>query len=641
MTLRKQCTAGVLMAMLVFAAAPVHGAAVTIPGLHKKKEPKDPLAGRKLTPEQSALVDKGIAREKETVKIIKDRAPLVEIYVQVMKPDVALQQVPDHDEHWVERVEFNKVIGNDEYVVQTHAKMGLFKGVLSHVTNLSGALKLHFNAGGFVRMVVIDSTKFDRQHYDFAFVRREFLGTVHCSVFDVQPHKGNRAGYFFGRIWIEEEGGNIVRFNGDLNGGSDEDIFDHFDSWRTNIQPNVWLPTSFYVEETQTRDKEHSVSKKAVGHIWGYVLKVPSKESENNSMEIEKVQDVSSDAQDVSPLGAQRAWVQQAEDNVVDRLFQAGLLDGPSDFDKVCADIANNIVIENKIDTSSPIKCRILLTTPLESLAIGNTILLSKGLVDTLAVQTQDPQAAIDNLAAFIAFETAHVILAHRLDTKFAFNDRLLFPDDAAFVRIPMHHTDIDNEEAAKRAVELLNGSEFKDKLNFPGLYLEQLAARVRSLPDLNRAMIGDPLIKDEKDYTFWMQALVSKGEKLDIKDLKQNAAMPLNGFLKYDPWTDQVLQMNARYEPLLNSRDKMPFEITPVYLKLTYYKPPVDATTVPATPAAGADPNAAPANGTATPTATAPPAQGTATPPAATTPAADTPPAQGTSNPPPTGGLN
>jgi len=37
------------------------------------------------------------------------------------------------------------------------------------------------------------------------------------------------------------------------------------------------------------------------------------------------------------------------------------------------------------------------------------------------------------------------------LDTKYAFQDRLLFPDNSAFKRIPMHHTDADNTEAAKR----------------------------------------------------------------------------------------------------------------------------------------------------------------------------------------------
>jgi hypothetical protein len=96
------------------------------------------------------------------------------------------------------------------------------------------------------------------------------------------------------------------------------------------------------------------------------------------------------------------------------------------------------------------------------------------------------------------------------------------------------------------------------------------------------------------------MQAMVPKGIKLDMKDLKQQAAMPLASFLRFDPWTDQVVQMHTSFEPILSSRDKMPFEVEPVYLKLSYYNPPAPpATAVGAAPAPAAAPpaDAAPAN--------------------------------------------
>jgi hypothetical protein len=585
---------------------------------HKKVKDTS-IPGHKPTAAQNALLDKAFAREKVTIQTLRERRPLVEVTLQQMKPNRALQQVPMTDYHILQRVNFTKIVGEEEYDIKTQAKKSLLRTSLDKITNIQSAFRYHFNSVGFTRMIVMDSSKFDRQHYDFMFVRRDFLGSVHVSVFDVTPKKNLKSGGFFGRIYIEEQGGNVVRFNGSQNGDRENAHNLHFDSWRLNVQPNLWLPSAFYVEETNANDREHSLSIKAVGHVWGYELKVSPSEAENTSIQVmdTAVQDVSQDAQDVSPLGAQRAWVQQAEDNVIERLFEAGLLDAPSDFDKICSDIANNIVIENKIDTSSPLKCRILMTEPLESLAIGNTILLSKGLVDTLAVQVpNDPSAPLANLAAFISFQVAHVILGHRLDTKFAFNDRLLFPDESAFQRIPMHHTDVDNEAAAKKAMDLLAGSEFKDKLNYPGLYLAQLSQRVKQLPKLNEAIIGDPLIRNEKDYSFWMGALVPKGGKLDMNDLNQNAAMPLSSFLKYDPWTDQVLQIHARYEPLLSARDKMPFEVTPVYLKLTYFAAPPAPV---ATPAAAAPATAVPADQNA-PAGAAPnapaPATGVATPP-------------------------
>ncbi len=369
--------------------------------------------------------------------------------------------------------------------------------------------------------------------------------------------------------------------------------FYHFDSWRTNVQPNLWLPTSFYVEESDPRSPESTLKFKAINYVWGYVLKVPSNNAENTSLDVVNAQDVSQDAPDVSPLGAQREWVQQAEDNVIERLFQAGLLDAPSDFDKTLEALANNILVYNNIQTSRPIRVRTLLTEPLESLAVGNTIIISKSLIDTTAVVTQDGAQQMGNLNAIIAFQLAHIILGHRLDTKYAFSDRLLFPSTSVFQRIPMHHTDKDNEEAAKKAMELLGAKELADKQQFFGLYLQQLQTRLKTLHALNTPMIGDALIKSDKDPSFWMAAMVPKGIKLDMKDLKQQAAMPLASFLRFDPWTDQVVKMSYSFEPILNPRDKMPFEVEPVYLKLTYYAPPAP----PAAPSpAPAAPSPAPA---------------------------------------------
>jgi len=369
------------------------------------------------------------------------------------------------------------------------------------------------------------------------------------------------------------------------------------------VQPNLWLPTSFYVEESDPKSTTRSLKFKAISHIWGYALKMPQKESENTSMDVVGATDVSKEAQDVSPLGAQRAWVQQAEDNVVDRLYQAGLLDAPSEFDKTLEALATNILAYNNITLSSPIHCRTLLTEPLESLSVGNTIILSKGLIDTTAILSQDGAQQMGNLNALLAFQLAHIILGHRLDTKFAFNDRLLFPSTSVFDRIPMHHTDADNEAAAKKAVELLNAKELAGGEQYFGLYLQQLQERLKPLKALNEPMIGDGLIKSDKDPTFWLAPLIAKAPKLDMKDLKQQAAMPLSSFTRRDPWTDQVITLHAAFEPLLSPADKMPFEVEPVYIKLSYYKPPVEA---PQQPAA-APANGAPAGGNGQPAAAAP----------------------------------
>jgi hypothetical protein len=619
---RSRSTAGTtLIALLLSAALPaLAGASV----FGKKKPQQDTMPGRKLTAAQNALIDKAIVREKEVIKVVKDRAPLVETYIQNMKPDPVLLEVPESDEHHLARVDFSKVINDDLYkdnkgnFAAKKSKLA-FLDSLKAITGISSSLHLTFHESGFVQMILMDSKDFDRQHYTFTFIRNDFLGNIPTAVFDVQPISGKREyGRFFGRIWVETREGNVVRFNGDF-AGSIETMkeFYHFDSWRTNVQPHLWLPTSFYVEESDPRSPENTLKFKAINYVWGYVLKVPDTNAENTSVDVVNAQDVSADAPDVSPLGAQREWQQQAEDNVIERFFQAGLLDAPSDFDKTLEALANNILAYNNILVSRPIKVRTLLTEPLESLAVGNTIIISKSLIDTTSVLTSDGNQQMKDLYAILAFQVAHIILDHRLDTKYAFSDRLLFPSTSVFEQIPMHHTDADNTAAAKKAIELLSVKELADAPQYFGLYLQQLQARLKGLPALNTPMIGDALVKSDKDPTFWMQALVSKGIKLNMKDLNQQAAMPLANFLRFDPWTDQVIQMSYAREPIINERDKMPFEVEPVYLKLAYYAPPaapaVPPPAAPATPGPAADSGtqpaaaAAPADTAAAPTTAAP----------------------------------
>ena len=608
---RSRFTAGAtLLALLLAASLP----AAAAPLFGKKKPQQDTMPGRKLTPAQNALIDKAILREKEVIKVVKERAPLVETYIQNMKPDPVLLQVPESDQHFLARVDFGKVINDDQYKDNKgnfegkKSKLAFFKNSFGALGGISSSLRLTFHESGFVQMILMDSNGFDREHYTFTFIRNDFLGNIPTAVFDVQPISGKREyGRFFGRIWVETREGNVVRFNGDF-AGSIETMkeFYHFDSWRTNVQPGLWLPTSFYVEESDPRSSESTLKFKAINYVWGYVLKVPDTNAENTSMDIVNAQDVSNDAPDVSPLGAQREWQQQAEDNVIERLFQAGLLDAPSDFDKTLEALANNILVYNNIQVSRPIRVRTLLTEPLESLAVGNTIIVSKSLIDTTSVLTTDGAQQMGDLNAILAFQLAHIILDHRLDTKYAFSDRLLFPSTSVFQRIPMHHTDLDNESAAKKAVELLNAKELVGGQQYFGLYLQQLQTRLKGLSALNTPMIGDALIKSDKDPTFWMQAMVAKGVKLDMKDLKQQAAMPLASFLRFDPWTDQVIKMNFSFEPIINERDKMPFEVEPVYLKLAYYTPP----------AAPAAPVAAPAGTVPGPAADAAPAPAAPTTP-------------------------
>jgi hypothetical protein len=565
---------------------------------YAKKEPKYEQM-HQLTPEQSALVDKAVAREKIIIKNIQQRTPLVETYIQEMKPDEKLWQIPTGDTYMLNRVDFRKTFTDKPYAARSDKGHGFFKGSAGAFASIGKALHLDketYNTDGFTQMMFIDPIGFDQQHYVFSYVRREFLGSVRTWEFDVHP-KVSGNGRFYGRVWIEDQDGTVVRFNGTYTESQSEDNnkeYFHFDSWRMNMQPDLWLPVAIYVEESQRVEGGKTVGLRAQTHFWGYSLTLPTRESENVSVQVEGAVDQSADSQDVTPLQATREWVSQAENNVLDRLVQAGLLAPPSDFDKTLEQIVVNLAVPNNLNFPDPIHCRILLTTTVEATTVGNTILLSKGLIDTLPNE--------ESIASVVSLELAHIALGHHIDTRYAFNDRLLFPDESSFQRIKMNHSDNDNAAAAKSAITYLQASMYKDKLANAGLYYSQLTDRSKALKQLNTPKLGDSMLK--ADGTPWLADLWKQAPKLNQDDTTQVAALPLGSWLKTDPWDDKEHMLNAkRYAPM-NARDKMPFEVTAIYYKLQRYD---DAAKNPAgapaagTPAAGqaAAPTAPPTGGT------------------------------------------
>jgi hypothetical protein len=533
----------------------------------------------KLTPQMVRLIDLASGHERGVLQALQQRTPVVETYIQDFKPDTQLSAVPTEDHYFLGRVDFGKVIEDNRYE-EKGAKKTALKGSVMFVNGLTKAFKIEYVAQGFVQMLLLDANHFDRQHYDFVFVRREFLGDTRTDLFDVTPKSGSGSGRFIGRVWIEDTGGNIVRFSGTYTSNNGHQVYYHFDSWRTNVQPGLWLPTAVYAEEHGPGAvPDQAGFFRAQTWIWGYSLRQPASTSDNATVKIDAVSDQSESAQDVSPLQASRMWSQQAESNILDRLFQAGLLAGPSAFDKVLEQVTNNLILTNNISLPEPVHCRVLLTYPLESLTIGNTIVLSKGLIDTLPYES--------DLAAVLSFQLAHLELGHKVDTEFAFPDNLMFADQATIRRVPLHHSDAENLAAAKKAIQFLENSPYKDKLADAGLYYKLLLTRAKVLPSLMQPQLGDSLFTSTADDQVWMSALVAKAPKLDMDNVRQIAALPLGSRVRVDSWNDSVELLNSKPVAVLSPSDKMPLELTPIFFRLRPYgqAAPIPAATGAASP--------------------------------------------------------
>lgn len=551
------------------------------PALAKKSRVRTFANRTPLTPAQTGLIRKAMGQEHSIMQAVRKHSPLVETYIQTMKKDPVVDVVPTSDKFMLSRVDFAKVLNANTYDPNDQGG-GLFKGSAKAIATLGNLFKVTYSPAGFMDMMFVDPSGFNMDHYDFSYVGQQFLGTVRTSVFDVIPKPKAGDGRFIGRIWIENDGGNIVRFNGTYTHNSlasQSKYWMQFDSWRGNLQPGVWLPIAIYAQQDQPQGSSKP-GFRAQTHFWGYSLKLPINSSNNTSIQIDNVINNSKQSMDLSPLQAQHEWQQQAAQNVLDRLVQAGLLAPPSDFDKVLQQITNNIIIGNNLQLRGTIDCRVLLTMPLETASVGDTIMISKGLVDVL------PSEA--DLAAMLSFQLAQIALGHQVDTRYAFEDRLLFPDEATFQQIALGHSEADNASAAAKAIQLLKHSVYRDKLSEVALFLTEIQQKAGGLKALMTPQLGDSLLKP--DGTPWMAGVTSGTVKITPTNLSQIPALPLGSHLKIDPWDDKVVYMHTAPSVILTAADKMPLEIGPVFFRLSLYQPPTAPNLAAAPkPAAGA----------------------------------------------------
>lgn len=505
------------------------------------------------------MVDRVIAREHSFVDNIKHLHPLAETYIQNMQEDKLHNVRPISDQYFFGRLDLSETTVDNTFEKDKPTKT---RHLLSPFTMVSSAFQRRYIPQGFAQMIILDRD-FQKNNYYFNYMRQEFLGEVRCIVVDVQPRENAPKGLFSGRIWVEDRDFNIVRFNGTYTNGSNYNSYLHFDSWRVNTQPGVWLPYYVYSEETdkhRTLPPFHTPRFKAQTRLWDYEEAQIRRQSEFTQIQVDAGIDRSEAQQDAGPVEAQRMWERLAEDNALDHLQKIGLLAPPGPVDKVLQTVVNNLIITNNLDIAPDVRCRVVLTTPIESFAIGHTIVVSRGLLDVL------PDEA--SLAMIVSHELAHIALGHKIDTKFAFNDRFFFPDTVTFQRLDFERSQLDEQLADTKALEFLNKSPYKDKLVAAGLFLRALQERAPALSKLIRAHLGNPL---ENKNVLRLAPLAASAPPLENK-VTQIAALPLGGRIKLDPWSNRVELTNPRPITLLLPAEKMPFEVTPFFPYLTRF---------------------------------------------------------------------
>jgi hypothetical protein len=498
------------------------------------------------------MVDKILAREKNVRETLQKFSPIAETYLQLQTPkDEGF--VLSGDRYFLGEVHF----GQDVYVND----FKLRGSVILHYMQMTreAALKINgvdYLADGFAATVYPDPETFNRANYRFVYLKREFLGEVRCVVFEVSPLDKHRSGTFSGRIWVEDQDDTIVRFNGTfLNTFADKlagDYYFHFDSWRVNTGPGLWLPALIYSEETNLpccglpKLPLRHIRFKAQTRFWGYKTQYPGSEQELAQIVIDPavIADQSS-LQQLSPIQAQHAWERQAEDNVLDQLEKVGLLAPAGEAEKTLSTVVNNLEITNNLEIEPEVRCRVLLTSKLEVFMVGHTIVVSRGLIDVL------PDEA--TLAAILADGLAHIVSGKGEDTQFAFADRVMFEPRDTFRRMQFAQSGKEEERVSAKAVDFLRNSPYKDSLASVYDFFAILRTRSGTIPSLLKPSFGDNLL---------LEFAAFKSQSPEIS--KGSAALPLGSRVWVDPWRGQINLIKTKNVVSNQKSDLKPFEVTP-----------------------------------------------------------------------------
>jgi hypothetical protein len=509
-----------------------------------------PTAGK-----MAEIIDRIVKREQEEMAAFDLYSPIIETYIQEVKPDKQLGLVPKTDVYLLGQADFHGRL-------RVHSMTEIGK---------SGSLVWSFVPAGFLQMIFVDRGGFDKVHYRFEYRKREFLGEVRCFVFDVSAAPKVRGARFMGTIWVEDQDFTIVRINGRYSPAIhlslktlEDEYYLHFDSWRTNVKSGLWMPSYVYSQELTRPTFLGNPSFKSATHLWGYNLKTSSREEELNRLLVESANPVKEEAaqHDRSPLEAEREWRHEAENNVLDLLEHDGLLAPQGEVDKVLNTIVNNLEITNNLDGQIDLHCRVLLTSNLEMFSIGSTIVLSRGLLDVV------PDEA--TLAAMLAHEIADAMLPKPYQDQYGFNDLVRLPPTEVLRRLSFREEKTDTDANGAKAMELLKKSPYASNLGNAGLFLRQLQSQSKQL----RQLIGPQL----GNQAFFAWQLLQSAPALEPTNKDQIAALPLGSRVKIDPWNAGVSLMKTKPFTRLSVRDKMPFEVTPLLPYLTRYAEPPTA---------------------------------------------------------------
>src|SRR5215467_7224726 len=494
------------------------------------------------------FIDSVVRQERRLTDLMRNFKPIIETYIQEEGSKLRFHQgiVPNGDDYFLSRL---NLTGDSPSIVPIADEETWYQGAEKYFVQDP----LPFNQLAFAQALFPDFGHFDRQNYTFEFVRWEVLGEIRCAAVDVRPHGNSKKRGFVGRIWVEDRDHGIVRFRGAFTSQGLAKRAFHFDSWRLNTLGSWWMPAYVYTEEAKADDlSSHRVWFKAQTRVWGYDLQNAGDHQENAKRLPDRQEWVDPDR--LSPAYTANETTDPPEDIVVERSQVGGLMAPDGDVDRILETVLNNLAITNNLDIAG-LRCRVLLTTPLESFVMGRTIVVSRGLLDVL------PNEAA--LAVVLAHELAHVVLGHAVSSGHLTGFALPFPDSQIFTALDFHFDRTQEADANRKGMELFSKSPYKDQWVSAGLFLKELHASSGRFPILLHGRFSNDFVSS---HLVAKQAWDDSVKAPRTDRLQQISALPIGSRIVVDPWSDRIELLNSTPVLLMSRAEKIPFEVTPFY---------------------------------------------------------------------------
>jgi Peptidase family M48 len=511
------------------------------------------------------MAAKIVAREHHVAQGLDDFHPLVETYVQVLRAHQD-EVSPWYDRHFLSLAEFR---GGLRALRFKPRNAEIWRDLSEYADSLT-PLTLEYNPDGFVAMAYPDPGTFDLFHYHFQYAGTEQLGALHCLVFDVHPSANHKKGLFEGKIWVEDQNLTIVRFKGIYDGSNISSKYLHFDSWRVNPKPDLWVPAVIYSEEQALpccgfwKLNWTKIHFRAETRFWGYGL---------HSLD-------SAVATSVAPGMAQSSrFVVSAfrsaelndrprgsrpgiEDGPVQELEQIGLLSPSGEVEEGLQRIVANIVAANHLSLRREVQCRVLLTSNLESAALGHTIVLSRGLLEFL------PNEAV--LAAVLAHNLAHISSADSQNANVSVENAPISDPREVSRQLSFEHSAKEEAQANSLEQQWIQQLPYSNSSDAVREFALALRERSPQIGQLLKPFIGESILQT-------LAVDQDRIKRVGRNEATVSSSLPLARKISIDPWSDRASLATAAGKDAAPQSDTVALEMDPALVQVRPIQKPTN----------------------------------------------------------------